>query len=163
MWKKRIFYFLIALGLSRLGLSLYSMIPPVFSQGSTAHKAYFVSPEHYDESFKKALERDIDNIVDNTSAGNTSELDAYIGLLLREKEQERPGFSERYKQAIEELRTAVKNYVSTYTTLWNQAKWDDIGEKPGKRQIHTAMCDLGNGSVKPLLDALMYKEKEEAS
>lgn len=160
MWKKRIAYCLLILGLSRLGLSLYSMIPPVFSQGSSQPQTFFVSPKHYEREFKKALEKDVDNIVDGTGAGNMSDLDRYIGCLLTEKEQQYPGFAERNKQAIEQLRTVIKKeYLPTYTMLWNQSKWDDVGEKPGKRHIHTTICDLGNTRVKPLLDTLVYAQE----
>ena len=162
MWKKRIFYCLIVLGLTRLGLSLYSMIPPVFSQGSCTPKAYFVSTENYDQEFKKALERDVDNIVDDAGIGSISELDVYIGLLLTEKEKKHPGFTERNKETIERLRAAVIEYVRTYSTFWNQ-KWSDVGPKSGKREIQSCISKSGNEVVKPLLDKLMYTEEEEVS
>lgn len=158
MWKKRFFYGIIVLGLMRLAVSLYSMIPPVFSQGS-APKNYFISDEHYKKAFKKALDRDIDNIVDTKGSGNVSELDVYIGELLLEKEQQYPGFERRNQKTVEALRSAVKNYAKSYTTFWNESKWDDFGDKPSKRQIHAAMCGMGNNSIKPLLDTLVHSKE----
>lgn len=158
MWKKRIFYGVVLVLFLRLGWSLYSMMPSVFSQGSVQAQSYFVSPAYYEQQFKKALEVDVAHIVDNAGANNESALDYYIGSLLAEKEQKNPGFSKLNRKAIEELRTAVKEYVSFYTTCWNESKWDDLGGKPGKREIQQSMYRLVNTKIKPLLDTLIYMQ-----
>ncbi|MFI5332531.1 MAG: hypothetical protein ACHQVS_00345 [Candidatus Babeliales bacterium] len=168
MWKKITIYCVIVLGFIRLGLSLYSMMSPVhhhvpFSKGIsliTQPREYFVSPAHYEQTFKKMLENDIDSIMDDCGSSSISELDVYIGLLLAEKEKKHPGFAQRNKQAIEQLRKAVIDYVHVYSTFWNQ-KMSDVKPQAGKREIQSCIRTCGNKNVKPLLDQLMYTQEVE--
>lgn len=167
MWKKRILYCVLTLGLMRLGVLLYSTMSPVlmhenalFSQSSSPKKTYSVLPEHYDQEFKRVIERDINSITDATGTGYVSELDVYIGLLLIEKEKQYPGFAADNKREIEALRLVVIEYVRMYTTLCNQ-EWSDVGPKSSKREIQSCVRNSGHQKIKPLLDQLMYIEEED--